>query len=179
MTTQQTTLKPCRHYLKAHPQHFEDVIRHLKTVELRKNDRDFKAGDILQLDEYDPRHGYTGRRCRPVKVTHVITDGEWLTEGYCALSIQLGDSVSRVDALRAEVAELKIHHSTSYDAFLVAMSNQDAQIESLTAQNATLAEALEECDPCDECAARDGRVCTCNAKELRDKALASRNGVEG
>lgn len=42
------------HALKEHPEHFENVISGKKLFEIRKNDRDFKTGDLLALNEYDP-----------------------------------------------------------------------------------------------------------------------------
>lgn len=40
------------HELKIDIKYFEDVKKGIKTFELRKNDRDFKVGDILILKEY-------------------------------------------------------------------------------------------------------------------------------
>ena len=41
------------HYLKIKPEYYKDIDRGLKTFELRKNDRDFKVGDILMLIKLD------------------------------------------------------------------------------------------------------------------------------
>ncbi len=43
------------HELKTWPEPFEAIRRGMKTCEIRKNDRDFKAGDILELVEWDPK----------------------------------------------------------------------------------------------------------------------------
>lgn len=49
------------HALKTEPQFFEAVIDGSKTFEVRKNDRDFRVGDYLALNELDDtREGYTG-----------------------------------------------------------------------------------------------------------------------
>ena len=40
------------HELKIKPQYYEDIKIGLKPFEIRKNDRDFKLGDILILNEY-------------------------------------------------------------------------------------------------------------------------------
>lgn len=48
------------HNLKIHRQHFGPVQLGLKTAELRLNDRDFKVGDWLILNEWD--NGYTGQQ---------------------------------------------------------------------------------------------------------------------
>ena len=49
------------HRLKILPKYFEPVINGSKTFELRKNDRDFKIGDVLSLQECID-NAYTGRK---------------------------------------------------------------------------------------------------------------------
>ena len=50
------------HELKTWPKFFESIIAEMKTFEIRKNDRDFKAGDYLVLREWNPETAqYTGR----------------------------------------------------------------------------------------------------------------------
>ena len=59
------------HDLKIWPQFFDAVVDGRKRAELRKNDRDFRDGDILNLREFDPyQEKYTGRGVT-VLVTHV------------------------------------------------------------------------------------------------------------
>ncbi|MEM5592885.1 DUF3850 domain-containing protein [Niallia circulans] len=49
------------HFLKIQPQYFEEVRNGNKSFEIRKNDRDFKVGDTLYLQEYNPlEQEYTG-----------------------------------------------------------------------------------------------------------------------
>lgn len=50
-----------KHDLKIIPQYFEDVMTGKKKFEIRKNDRDYKVGDIFILREWEPDKGYTGR----------------------------------------------------------------------------------------------------------------------
>lgn len=71
------------HELKILPEHFIPVIDGLKTAELRKNDRDFKAGDTLILMEYNGE--YTGGGCERL-VTHVADVGGYLP-GFVLLSM--------------------------------------------------------------------------------------------
>jgi len=54
------------HELKCWPEYFEAVISGAKTFEVRKNDRDFRVGDVLLLNEYGPFSGYTGRETRQI-----------------------------------------------------------------------------------------------------------------
>jgi len=52
------------HKLKTWPIFFEAVMNGTKTFELRKNERNFKVGDRLDLMEYDPdAENYTGKHC--------------------------------------------------------------------------------------------------------------------
>jgi len=63
------------HKLKTWPSYFYAVARGEKTFEIRKNDRDFKVGDVLILQCYDPDKGtYTGHEV--VKKVTYITDWE-------------------------------------------------------------------------------------------------------
>lgn len=51
------------HYLKTEQPWFEDVWNGVKTFEVRKDDRGFKPGDVLCLQEYDRNSDtYSGRR---------------------------------------------------------------------------------------------------------------------
>jgi hypothetical protein len=81
------------HELKSWPEYFTMVNTDLRTFDLRKNDRDFKVGDMLYLEEFRPGVGtYTGRTCT-VEVTYIITDtdaiaSDGLRPGYCILCIK-------------------------------------------------------------------------------------------
>ena len=80
--------KPKR--LKILSQHFEEVIKGNKRAELRLNDRDFKVGDIYELEEYDGKT-YTGRSVT-VRITHILEGFEGLTKGWCMFSfVTLGE----------------------------------------------------------------------------------------
>lgn len=82
-------MKPDVHELKCHPESFAHLKAGRKHVELRKNDRDFAAGDVLLLREYDAAADvYTGRHLL-ARVTHIVRDfeGYGLQEGYVAMSV--------------------------------------------------------------------------------------------
>lgn len=78
------------HALKILPSYFEDVVSGKKTFEIRKNDRDYKVGDLLALNEYTETEeyiGYTGRHC-VVKVDYILDNSAFLAENYIAMSIK-------------------------------------------------------------------------------------------
>lgn len=77
------------HNLKTWPDYFGKMITGEKTFEARKNDRDFKTGDILNLQEWDNKTGeYTGREFN-VKVKHILKGGVFGTKkGHCFMSIE-------------------------------------------------------------------------------------------
>lgn len=96
-----------RHGLKIWTADFDAVASGRKTVELRKDDRNYAVGDTLILREYQPierldsKYGdghYTGREIW-VTITHALRDEQYLQSGYVALSIQLDRHAMRLAAL--------------------------------------------------------------------------------
>lgn len=78
------------HNLKTWKEFFISVLHGDKTFEVRKNDRDFKVGDILNLIEVDPNNDMkpTGRTCKR-EVTYILTGEQWgIMEGYAVLGIK-------------------------------------------------------------------------------------------
>ena len=76
------------HELKTLPEYFEAVINGEKTFEVRKFDRPFHKGDLLALNEYDPkRKCYTGRSCL-VYIDYLLTDTEYVRKDYVILGIK-------------------------------------------------------------------------------------------
>jgi hypothetical protein len=100
--------RPIRHRLKCWPDYFEPIVDGTKTFELRKADRDFRVGDLLDLFEFDPSQGhvlppmnlpvgrYTGRVCTR-QITFILESGEgpWLQPGYVALGLSVPPESSR------------------------------------------------------------------------------------
>lgn len=75
------------HNLKILPEYYEKVLSGEKTFEIRKDDRNFKIGDIIRLCEYD-RKEFTGRD-NLYDITYKLDGGEYgLAKGYCILSIK-------------------------------------------------------------------------------------------
>lgn len=112
------------HKLKIWPRMFDAVRRGDKTFEIRKNDRDYQTGDILELEEWDPAKaapapaaapwatapsaasipvqpapphpGYTGRTVT-VRVTYTLHGGRFGVQGdYVVMSIE------RIENVRGE-----------------------------------------------------------------------------
>lgn len=76
------------HELKEHPEFFEDVISGKKTFEVRKADRDFKVGDLLALNEYNPDAKKYTNRCCLVYVDYILDDSNYCKDGYVILNIK-------------------------------------------------------------------------------------------
>ena len=73
------------HEVKLGAEFFEDVLHNRKTFELRKNDRDYRVGDLLVLKEF--KNGEeTGRECTRY-INYMLEDYTGLVEGYCVMSI--------------------------------------------------------------------------------------------
>ncbi|MCI7393980.1 MAG: DUF3850 domain-containing protein [Erysipelatoclostridium ramosum] len=68
--------------LKTKPQYFEMQLSDKKNFEVRKNDRSFKVGDILCLEEF--YKDYTGRFIH-VEVTCILNNPEYCKDGYVVL----------------------------------------------------------------------------------------------
>lgn len=80
--------KTVTHHLKIRPEYYSAVRAGQKRAELRWNDRDYQAGDNLDLCEWDPNEeAFTGEFTK-VTVTHVAELGNWMP-GYVLLSIAL------------------------------------------------------------------------------------------
>ena len=76
------------HELKILPRYFEDILHNGKNFEIRRNDRDFKVGDILILKEFISGE-YTGRMLKK-QIKYILNgDGTFgLNSLYCILSIE-------------------------------------------------------------------------------------------
>ena len=87
------------HHIKLGASFFGEVERGEKTFELRKNDRDYKKGDILEMMEFKDGKN-TGRMVR-VLVTYILTEFAGLEEGYCIMATCLlnenGEPLERAD----------------------------------------------------------------------------------
>lgn len=76
------------HELKTLPIYFEEVIEGRKSFEVRKNDRSFKVGDMLALNEYDAeKKEYTGNSCLVV-VDYILKDDNYCKNGFVIMAIK-------------------------------------------------------------------------------------------
>lgn len=75
------------HELKLAKMYFIDVATGRKSFELRKNDRGFKVGDGVRLNEYVDGHE-TGRWIT-ADIVYILEDYTGLEEGYCILGIKV------------------------------------------------------------------------------------------
>lgn len=75
------------HELKINTEYAIAVARGEKTFEIRKNDRDFKEGDILVMREYE--NGEYKDIAIVAEVTYILNDFEGLKDGYVALGIKV------------------------------------------------------------------------------------------
>ncbi len=84
------------HDLKTINPYFQDLWDDKKTFELRKNDRDYKEGDLLTLREFvcSPSH-HTGRIIK-ARVTHILRKAEMfgLKSGHVIMSIKVIAKIS-------------------------------------------------------------------------------------
>ena len=79
------------HKLKIKSEYYINVINGTKTAEIRYNDRNYQAGDILILNEIDSLGNFTGNNCEVI-VTHVLGDNQYLQTGYVMLSFHMLNS---------------------------------------------------------------------------------------
>lgn len=84
---------PASHVVKTWPPYFEDICSGAKTFEVRRNDRGYAVGDILDLVEYDPKDGasyglhHSGRNTFK-RVTYILPGGQFGIEpGYIVMAL--------------------------------------------------------------------------------------------
>jgi len=75
------------HALKTWPQYFKEVKSGNKPFEVRKDDRDFREGDKVILQEWDPEtEKYTGQELE-FKVGYLLV-GFGIKKGYCVFGLE-------------------------------------------------------------------------------------------
>ena len=80
------------HDIRLAAMYFEDVAKGKKTFELRKNDRDYKVEDILEMMEFKDGKN-TGRIIR-AEVIYLLENYTGLSEDYCIMGIKVLDVIN-------------------------------------------------------------------------------------
>ncbi|WP_394178452.1 DUF3850 domain-containing protein [Marinomonas posidonica] len=78
------------HQLKIHQDFWNDLVEGKKTAEIRRNDRDYKVGDILLIKAFPvDAEGYQHETDSEVRIiTHITEGGQYgIEKGYCLLSM--------------------------------------------------------------------------------------------
>ena len=75
------------HEVKISSIYFDDVAAGIKNFELRKNDRGYRVGDILKLNEV--KSGKETGRFIKAKIEYMLEEHTGLQEGYCILGIKV------------------------------------------------------------------------------------------
>ena len=77
------------HELKTEPQYFEAEMVGIKRFEVRKNDRGYKVGDYLSLNEYDSETAaYTGRSLL-FEVVYILDNEDYCKKGFVVMGLAL------------------------------------------------------------------------------------------
>ena len=74
------------HILKTQQPYFDQLKKGNKRFEIRKNDRDFRVGDRLHLQEYDAEMGYSGQFL-DFKISFILYDERFMQKGYVCMSL--------------------------------------------------------------------------------------------
>lgn len=97
------------HALKTEPFFYEQAQQGLKPFEVRKNDRDFKIGDYLALNECEPeKNCYTGRAILE-KILCILDDERFVQPGYVILGtrvVSIDDSEFPFDSAKRSKQEV-------------------------------------------------------------------------
>ena len=75
------------HELKIKPEYFRDVVRGIKTFEVRQNDRNFGVGDIITLREFE-NDKFIGNVVN-VEIVYILDDEEYCKHDYVVLGFRL------------------------------------------------------------------------------------------
>lgn len=75
------------HQIRLAAMYYDDVASGKKSFELRKNDRDYKVGDTLEMQEFKDGR-FMGRIIR-AKIVYMLENYTGLEEGYCILGTEV------------------------------------------------------------------------------------------
>lgn len=76
------------HMLKTWPEFFRAVKSGAKCFEVRRHDRDYRVGDTLILQEYDPNNDHLSGDSITLEVVYLLPGGQLGVEaGYCVMGL--------------------------------------------------------------------------------------------
>lgn len=111
------------HNLRTWPRYFNEVVSGKKTFEMRSNDRDFREGDTVTLQEYDPvLEAHTGRELS-FRIGYVLNSVQKL--GLPKLSDEIAVVFSLLPVDEGQITE------ESARQFLAQYDKIDARIEEI------------------------------------------------
>ena len=79
-----------KHQLKIWPEYLSAIRLGLKPYEIRKNDRNYQTGDILALNEWNPRTKKYSGDYITIIVKSVAHECIGVKRGYCVMTIEAG-----------------------------------------------------------------------------------------
>lgn len=99
------------HKLKLNAKYYEDSERGIKTFEIRKSDRDYEIGDVLELREYieDIRGlGYYTGNVHWKIITYILDDDLYLAPGYVCLGLSPIAEPEQVNGMSNDLISRKV-----------------------------------------------------------------------
>lgn len=83
-----------KHRMKCWPAYFQLLKVEVKTFEVReKKNRDFQIGDLLQLEEWDPRTGRYSGEMITMEITFILEGGQFgINQAFVVMSVKLIES---------------------------------------------------------------------------------------
>lgn len=76
------------HHLKIEDEYYREVERGIKKFEIRKNDRDYKEGDLICFRCM--LNGFHLETSEPYRITYIFYGGKYGLDGdYCVFQIEL------------------------------------------------------------------------------------------
>lgn len=83
-----------RHRLKTWPEYFADVAAERKPFEVRRNDRDFREGDLLDLVEFEPQTGRESGKIVTRRAGYILRGpGFGIEAGYCVIGLEKANAI--------------------------------------------------------------------------------------
>jgi hypothetical protein len=82
------------HTLKYIQPYFNQIWLGKKKAEIRKNDRDFKLGDIIYLQEYNKEKNTFSKYQIKIRITDILENFEGIELGYCMFSFDVEERIT-------------------------------------------------------------------------------------